>query len=137
MRQVVATEELSVMAVRIFLGLIGSIYCGLGIWCAAAPEKTSRTVGFSLQPGAGQSEFLTVYGGLEVALGLAFLWPLWRPDQTQSSLGLCLIVHACLVAFRTLGFLLYENIPGTTKTFAAFEWAILLVTAAFWWFRKS
>ena len=75
---------------RFFLAFVGIAYIGLGIWCAVAPEKTSKAVGFALQPGQGQSEFLTVYGGLEVALGLLFVCRTSgrrdraRPEQYQS-----------------------------------------------------
>jgi len=65
---------------RIFLAIVGAAYLVLAGWCALMPDKTSRAVGFSLQTGSGQSEFLTVYGGLQLSLGLAFLWPLLRPS---------------------------------------------------------
>lgn len=114
------------MATRMLLGLLGMIYVVLAIWCAAMPDETARSVGFILQPGSGQSEFVTVYGGFELALGLVFLWPMVRPEATAGSLRLCLLMHACLVFFRTLSFGLYEGIPSTTKYFAMFEWTIFL-----------
>lgn len=115
--------------VRFFLALVGVAYIGLGIWCAVAPLKTSRAVGFDLHPGQGQSEFLTVYGGLEVALGLLFLWPLFRSDGIDFSLGACLVVHACLVVFRTIGFFIYTGFGMTTYCLAGLEWTICLLAA--------
>ena len=78
---------------RIFLALVGAAYLVLAAWCAILPETTSNSVGFTLQPGAGQSEFLTVYGGLQLAIGLAFLWPLYRPSEIRLPLFLCLLIH--------------------------------------------
>ncbi len=49
---------------RIFLAIVGAAYILLAGWCSLMPDKTSKAVGFTLQPGSGQSEFLTVYGGL-------------------------------------------------------------------------
>ncbi len=80
-------------------------------------------MGFTLQPGSGQSEYLTVYGGLELALGLMFLWPLVRPSETAYTLFLCLLIHGCLVAFRTAGFITFAGIPTTTCALAATEWS--------------
>ena len=97
------------------------------------PDKTSKAVGFTLQPGSGQSEFLTVYGGLELALGIAFLWPLYRPAEVAFPLFLCLLIHGCLVAFRTTGFVCYSGIPTTTYFFAALEWLIFIGAASFYW----
>jgi len=117
-----------IVTTRILLGGLGVVYILLAIWCAAMPEQTSKAVGFTLQPGAGQSEFITVYGGFELALGLIFLWPLFRPASLEGALRVCLLMHACLVLFRTSSFLLFEGIPATTKYFAIGEWLIFLLS---------
>ena len=114
---------------RIFLAIVGAAYILLAGWCSLIPDKTSKAVGFTLQPGSGQSEFLTVYGGLELALGIAFLWPLYRPAETAFPLFLCLLIHGCLVAFRTAGFVLYTGIPTATYGLAATEWIIFIGAA--------
>lgn len=121
---------------RIFLAIVGVAYLGLAAWCAVAPQKTSRAVGFELTPGAGQSEFLTVYGGLEFALALVFLWPLVRPQDVGYALLVCLAVHASLVAFRTASFVLYSGVPNSTYMLAAVEWVILLGTVTCYWRTK-
>ena len=121
---------------RIFLALVGVAYLFLAGWCAVSPDKTSKAIGFSLQPGAGQSEYFTVYGGLQFALGLTFLWPLYRPADTEFSLILCLLIHGCLVAFRTISFGLYGGIPTMTYGLAATEWAIFLGAAAIFWGKR-
>ncbi|MGE0760121.1 MAG: hypothetical protein AB7O38_24120 [Pirellulaceae bacterium] len=115
---------------RFFLAFVGIAYIGLGIWCALAPEKTSKAVGFALRPGQGQSEFLTVYGGLEVALGLLFLWPLCKREEVAFPLFACLVVHGCLVLFRTIGFSIFTGFEMTTYGLAGLEWAIFLFTVA-------
>lgn len=112
---------------RGLLALIGILYIGLGLWCALQPATTSATVGFVLQPGAGQSEFLTVYGGLEVGLGIAFLLPLIQPAWERSTLVQCLCLHGAIVAFRTVGFVLFPNLPRATLQLATGEWVILLL----------
>jgi len=53
------------------------------------PEKTAMA-GLTLQPEAGRSEFLTVYGGLELAIGIAFLRLLYRPASAS-----LLLFRAC------------------------------------------
>ena len=118
------------MITRIYLALVGLAYLGLAGWCIARPQRTADAVGFQLQPGAGQSEYLTVYGGLQLALAMIFLWPLVDPGVERFSLMVCLIVHACLVLMRSTSFLLYAGIPSMTYTLAVVEWIILL--AAVW-----
>lgn len=113
---------------RIFLAIVGSLYVLLALWCSLAPNTTSQTVGFTLKPGSGQSEFLVVYGGLELALGIVFLWPLYQKEAARYALFTCLVLHACLVLFRTVGFFLFEGIESTTYSLAFGEWLIFLIS---------
>ncbi len=121
---------------RIFLTLVGAAYLILALWCSISPEKTSRSIGFTRQSGAGESEFLTVYGGLQFALGLAFLWPWVRTQDLPLALGLCVVVHGSLVLFRTISFALYRGIPSTTWIFAGLEWVLFLAAALLLWKRR-
>jgi len=118
---------------RIFLAIVGAAYVLLAAWCSLMPQRTSKAVGFELQPGSGESEYLVIYGGLELALGLIFLWPLYRPQEIAFPLLACLIVHGCIVLFRTASFLLYSNLATTTYSLAAVEWLIFLAAALFYW----
>jgi len=122
---------------KYFVAGVGAVYVLLGLWCAIQPERTSKTVGFTLQPGSGQSEFLTVYGGLEVGLGIALLWPLFRAEYLGFALLLCLLVHGCLVLFRTIGFVLFSGMQSTTYYLAVVEWGIFLASAFHYWRRAA
>jgi hypothetical protein len=122
-----------VIASRIFLTILGVVYLSLAAWCSLMPERTSRLVGFELIPGSGQSEFLVIYGGLELALALIFLLPLIQPRQLEFSLLSCLIIHACLVLFRTVSFFFYSGIEPMTRQLAFYEWLIFLTAAVLVW----
>ena len=111
---------------RTFLAIVGVAYILLAAWCVAKPGQTSNSVGLTLQPGSGQSEYLVVYGGLQLGLGLFFLWPLIRSDAEQAVLVLCVVLHGCLVLMRTSSLLMYSGIQPTTYYLAGVEWAIFL-----------
>ena len=81
---------------RIYLAIVGVLYLLLALWCAMQPSKTATSIGLELRPGSGQSEYFTVYGGLQLALGLVFLIPLIRPEFLSASLMTCLLVHGSL-----------------------------------------
>lgn len=117
---------------RTFLLIVGTAYLLLGLWCTVALEAASRSVGFTLEPGQGQSEFQVVYGGLELGLGLVFLWPLLQPDTTTIVLRICLIIHGCLVAFRTLAFVRFQDFSQITYLLAGVEWLIFGLALAVW-----
>jgi len=113
---------------RIFLAIVGGAYLLLAAWCAARPEQTAASVGYSLSSGSGRSEYFTVYGGLQIGLGLLFLWPLLRPESTPTVLTACLLIHAAIVVFRSFSFALFAGIQSTTFILAGVEWAILIAT---------
>ena len=112
--------------VRIYLAVVGIAYLLLGVWCSIAPAHTSKSVGFDLRPGSGQSEYLVVYGGLEFAIGLFLVWPIFSASDPSAPLRFCLILHGCLVMFRTASFFLFSGIHTTTYVLAAVEWTIFL-----------
>jgi len=118
---------MTLMIAKVYLGLVGLLYAGLAIWCSVSPATTSDKVGFELKSGSGQSEFLTVYGGLELGMALIFLLPLIRSEYLGSSLMACVLIHVCLVLFRTISFYLYADLSSMTYKLAAGEWVILIL----------
>lgn len=115
---------------RLFLAATSILYLGLGIWCAVAPATTSRKVGFERIGEAGRSEFVTVYGGLEVGLGLVFAAMAWKPESVGSGLLACLLIHGAIVAFRAGSFVQYDAMRGMTLQLAIGEWVIFLASLA-------
>lgn len=119
-------------AAKLFLSTVGFIYIGFAAWCTIKPESTAAALGLRLDPGSGQSEYVTVYGGFQLALALLFLWPWLDAGVLPFSLTSCIVIHGCLVLLRTIGFLLFTGIRPMTWGFAASEWIVLLVALAIW-----
>lgn len=111
---------------RTFLTIVGMVYLVLAAWCTLKPGQTSNSLGLTLQPGSGQSEYLVVYGGLQWGLGLFFLWPLIQQDIVRPVLVACVLIHASLVLMRTISLFAFSGIQSTTYALAVIEWAILL-----------
>ncbi|MHA3883708.1 DUF4345 family protein, partial [Staphylococcus epidermidis] len=106
------------MFAKITLYFFGILYVLLGVWCAAAPEKTSKAIGFTLNNSSGFAEYMTVYGGLEVGLGLFFLFCATRDDLRLAGVYLAFISSFCLFSFRSLSFYLKSDFePITIITF--------------------
>ncbi len=119
--------------VRAFLAGVGILYLVLAVICSVRPMQSARLVGLEIRPGSGQSEFLTLYGGLEFALGVLFLLPILRPAQAEAAIWTCLILHAGLVIFRSVSFLMYSGIEPATYKLAVGEWLIFLGAAFLVW----
>ncbi|MBX3442634.1 MAG: hypothetical protein KF774_09505 [Planctomyces sp.] len=122
---------------QIVLALIGAAYLGLAAWCTLAPATTSNSVGFEIIAGRGQSEYLVVYGGLQLGLGLFFLSPLLFREDPLAVLRASLLIHGVLVAFRTAGYFLFTGTTATTHGVAAAEWLCLIASAAVYPWRSG
>jgi hypothetical protein len=115
------------MIAKAYLTVVALLYLGLSLWCSFSPTVTSQKVGFELNGGSGQSEFLTVYGGLEFSLTLILLLGVFKPDALQFSLISCVLIHASLVLFRSIGFFCFTGIEPMTYKLAIGEWVIFLI----------
>jgi len=120
------------MITKSYLTIVGVLYLSLAVWCSIDPAFTSKAVGFELIGGSGQSEFLTVYGGLEFGIAIVFLMPLVDRHATRFSLSACTLIHGSLVAFRTLSLVMYEAPERMTYQLALGEWVIFLTSVALW-----
>ena len=118
------------MPAKVFLVVVGLLYLALALWCSLDPQTTSAKVGLQLDSGSGQSEFVTIYGGLELGMALIFLLPLLWNEYTRFSVVSCLLIHAGLVLFRTISFFSFTGIEAFTYRLAIGEWVILLVSVA-------
>ena len=121
------------MMAKSYLACVGFAYLLLAAWCIAMPATTAASVGFELQAGSGQSEYLVVYGGLQLGLGCFFIWPVfWKPEAIPVAIVASFFIHAAIVLLRSIGFLLYANFEETTLVLAAVEWIILISTLLVW-----
>ncbi|MFM8980505.1 MAG: DUF4345 family protein [Planctomycetia bacterium] len=99
------------------LALNAVLYVALGLWCALDPATTARFVGLQPTGPAGQSEWLAVYGGLELGLGAFFAVAALRPALRSAGLLFALCLYAGIVVLRStaalqLGFASLGNARG-------------------------
>ncbi len=125
------------MIAKTYLVVVALLYIGLAIWCSLQPEITSKKVGFQLTDGTGQSEFLTVYGGLEFGLALVLLASLAKPETVVYGLVACVLIHASLVLFRSIGFFCFKDFAPITYKLAIGEWLIMLLGMAILFTRSN
>jgi len=125
------------MIAKTYLVATALIYAALAIWCSLQPNTTSTKVGFSLQGDTGSSEFLTVYGGLEMGLALVLIACVLRPEFTLAGVVACVLIHGSLVVFRTISLFLYPGVESLTWRLAMGEWVIFLAGIAILWMNRS
>src|ERR1700712_2913373 len=69
-----------------YLYLNALLYLLFAIWCTAAPASTAMNLGYLALSAGGQSEYLVIYGGLQ--LGLAILFYLLARHEAHVRLGI-------------------------------------------------
>ena len=115
---------------KLFLTGVSVLYAGLSIWCIVSPQATSTKVGLQRTAGQGESEFLVIYGGLQMALAITFALPLLRGFEVSEVLLICVIVHVCLAVFRAASFFAFSGFSPMTYQLAIAEWLLLMLSAA-------
>jgi hypothetical protein len=114
----------------IYLYLNAALYACFALWCTFAAEKTSVNLGYlSLAPG-GRSEYLVIYGGLQLGLAGAF-WLLARqPELNRVGVVFALVLYGPIVVYRIVT--LFRFWPVATLTVATGCLETVLLLAAMW-----
>jgi hypothetical protein len=60
-----------------YLWVNAAIYAIFAALCTVRAGATSRSIGFVSLNNGGMAEYVTVYGGMELGLGLIFAWLAW------------------------------------------------------------
>lgn len=84
--------------------LFGCLYLVSGLWCAFQSELAAKFLGFELLTGLGRSEFLSVYGGLQLGIGAAMLVSSFKAEYLEAGVYFSAIFSSFLALFRMFSF---------------------------------
>ena len=113
---------------RTILGIVGFLYILLGVFCAVDPLKLGEGMGYTFKEN-GIIEFVVIYGGLEIGLGLTMLVAAFNRVLFPGIYFMALIVSLALPIARVLMHII-ENSVGLM---GAILWIELVVLAALVW----
>ncbi|MCI2245382.1 DUF4345 domain-containing protein [Xanthomonas sp. PPL568] len=116
---------------KAYLWFNAALYALLAVWCTLLPAQTAAAVGYVGLDRSGQSEYLVIYGGLQ--LGMAFLFGYFaRTRQLRTGLLLALGFYVPIVLYRSASLLRLWPVGPTTTGLAAFEIVLLLAALVLW-----
>lgn len=113
---------------RAYLFLNAALYVLFALWCAVSPDKTASAVGFTFRSGSGKSEFIAVYGGMELGFAVFFALTALSPALRPAGILFSLCFYGGIVLFRLYSFTTVTGIERPTYILASLE-AILLIAA--------
>ena len=99
----------------IIFNSIGILYLLSGMWCVFQADKSMSFLGLGSVNSYGVGEFVTVYGGLQLGIGLGMILVNWLPQYYSGTLFFATILSFALIAVRVFtlvshGFFLEGNL---------------------------
>jgi hypothetical protein len=113
-----------------YLYLNSVLYLAFAVWCTVASQSTSTNLGYLTLSNGGRSEYLVIYGGLQ--LGLAVLFFLVARDAAYVRLGMLISIglYLPIVLFRLITVSINWPVPALTLATGGLE--TMLLIAALW-----
>ena len=124
------------MLARLFLGLQTILFIPYGLYCLVAPESLAGGAGVSASSLTGTIELQTMYGGLQVAVGVMCLMGLLKREFEYPALHALLFIFAGLATVRVSLALALGDSSAYTMFAAIFEAACLLFLLWYLLLRK-
>jgi hypothetical protein len=110
----------------LYLAINASLYLSLAIWMTVDPWKTATAVGYKSLSAGGRSEFLVIYGGLQLGLALFYGITAATPALHRFGIVFSLCLYAPLVVYRTITLIRFLPSRRATWAVSALELALLL-----------
>lgn len=115
----------------IYLYLNAAIYLIFSVWCSVATSSTAHSLGFISLNASGRAEYLTVYGGLQLGLGILFGWAAWG-GELRFGLIVALALYGPIVLWRIAGVSMNWPVANSTLYVAGLELAMLVAAVLLW-----
>jgi hypothetical protein len=110
----------------IYLYINAALYLTFAIWMTLSPWKTAAAVGYQTLAPNGRSEFLVIYGGLQLGLAIFFAIVGATPNYHRLGILFALCLYAPIVIYRVVTVLKFEVNAGNTIAIGGLEVALLI-----------
>jgi hypothetical protein len=116
----------------LYLWINAALYAAFSILCSMNVPGTSSALGYKSLSPSGHSEYLTVYGGLQIGLALFFGAAAYRPEWNRPALLMALCLYAGIFLFRSISVMKHWPVEKTTLGVASLELALLIGAVWLW-----
>ncbi len=121
---------------NVYLYVNAAIYVVFAVWCTIAPASTARNLGYESLSSSGMSEYLVVYGGLQLGLGLFFAYCAQSGAQ-RAGLVLALALYVPIVLYRCVSVARQWPVASTTLIVGTLEFALLVCALLLYWKQRT
>ena len=119
----------------LYLYANAALYAVFALWCTFARERTAQSIGYLTRSNGGNSEYLTVYGGLQ--WGMAVMFATLAAHGAPESLALFISIglYVPIVAYRWITIVRFAPVGSMVKGVAVLESLLLAAAIALWFAR--
>lgn len=117
---------------KLYLWINAGLYAAFALWCTLKPRETSASIGYLELSNGGRSEYLVIYGGLQLGLALMFGWLAMHREFHVVGVLLALLFYLPLVAFRVVTLWQHWPVGTVTLATAALELVLGFAALALW-----
>ena len=110
----------------VYLWLNSALYLLFAIWVTLSPWRTAANIGFEKLSAAGRSEYLVVYGGMELGFALFFAITALSDQYRRIGLIFALCLYVPIVLYRVITVPLFWPVASTTLVVAGLELVLLV-----------
>lgn len=116
----------------IIFNLIAGLYLLSGLWCTFMAERSMTFLGYEATSQFSVGEFITVYGGLQIGIGLAMIAVNWLPQYFGGTLFFATVFSIVLILARiatliTYGFFEQGNLMAGLEMVIAVSLVVLFL----------
>lgn len=104
-----------------YLYLNAAICLVFAAWCTISPDETAAAVGLALDTPGARSEYLVLYGGLQLGLGVFFAATAIARRRRPAGLLLAVCLWPPVAAYRFATVATYPDLGVTTHVVAGLE----------------
>lgn len=120
---------------KAYLLLNAVLYFLLVLWCTFKHGQTSKASGFAVLDNSGHSEYLVIYGGLQLGLAIFFAYLASSESLHRTGIMLSLMLYLPIVIYRIITVIVYSPVSVITLGTGALE-AVLLIGALVLFFKR-
>ncbi|MEO6876823.1 MAG: DUF4345 domain-containing protein [Opitutaceae bacterium] len=118
--------------IQLYLFVNAALYAALAVFCTVRLTQTARAIGFTELTAGGHSEYLVVYGGLQLGLALFYFAAGRDPEYFRIGILFSLLLYAPMVGYRLASLLIFRPHSIVTLGTTALEIFLLLWALVIW-----
>lgn len=109
-----------------YLYLNSLLYLLFAVWCTVASRRTAESLGYLTLSNGGRSEYLVIYGGLQIGLAILFFLLARNVAYVRIGLSISIGLYAPIVLYRVITVIGNWPVPVLTLVTGGLEGCLLI-----------